>query len=207
MPGSELARPPKGELRAAPSVGIVAVLQRVGSGMQRAILARHFAGHFAGFVAGLFVVVGLPIAVPARAELPMSPVLRDGPGGMSQPPAPLAPAVKPAHNVKKEPAKLPQARPAWSPTSKTSGRQQSGDHASPVVATAPIPPPVAPAPEAQAKPLPPQKTAAARHHRRQRHYARRYPPAYQPAAGWTSSWAATGATQLGPNPYSPNGGD
>ncbi|MGE5271359.1 MAG: hypothetical protein ACM3JG_16990 [Thiohalocapsa sp.] len=161
--------------------------------MHRAILA--------GLFAGVFFVALLPVA--ARAELPMSPVFRDGPGGMPQPPAPAAAAATPAHAAKTEAAKSPPA-----PASGTTERGHRGEHPSAVVATAPIPPPLVTAPEPEAKPQPPPKTAAARHHRPRRHYAhRRYAPAYQPAAGWFGGWAASRAAQLGPNPYSPNGGD
>ena len=155
----------------------------------------------------------LAIGAPAGAELPMSPVFRTDqttlPGKATEP-------VKPDGSQKPEAAAAAAPKRAGpSPAAKVH-EAKPGD--AKVVATALIPPPPSPAslpspPAAPAEAAAAPNQAAAEHaairprprrHEARPHYAySRYPYLYR----YYSAWSASGPPHIGPNPYSPNGGD
>ncbi len=164
----------------------------------------------------LIVAAILGMAGPAPAELPMSPIYRtDHPTKPDQPRA--APAASTAaataaatQGTSSRRATIAQPLPDR-PTTSGEAVDATADDAARVVATAPIPPPL---PAAEPETLPstnaPQrvaKTPRKLHHAPRRRYAYARYPVYRPMTGWGSGWAASGGAHLGPNPYSPNGGD
>ena len=139
----------------------------------------------------LILAAMLAMAGQATAEMPMSPAFRTG---------------EPAVAVKStEAAAKPQPATGKSVAAKAA-------HSQHIIATARIPPPPSPAsPTAAAAtpamPVPAEHVTASlhkRHHARRRHYAvSRYRYFYP----YYAAWGATNPPHLGPNPYSPNGGD
>lgn len=173
----------------------------------------------------LIVAAALGIAGQAGAELPMSPVYRTDQttaAGQSRPrPAEHAnPVSAERRGGAPQSAQTVAPSPAKQTPSPQAPDAQSADSAK-VIATALIPPPLpsppplptpTPAPAAEsptmAKSSAPDEPAAASGRKPnqapRRHYATyRYPYLYRSY----SAWGGGNPPHLGPNPYSPNGGD
>lgn len=167
-------------------------------------------------IGALIIAAALGMAAPAAAELPMSPVYRTDQStasGKSAPrPSDSADHVDPAGKrtaIQSAPAAAPKPE-KQTPTAKPVDAKPDS---SPVVATAPIPPPPQPPSPAAEPQTVPSPTVAAEHaaapphgysRAPRRHYAySRYPYSYR----YYSAGGASNPPHSGPNPYSPNGGD